>query len=206
MDNPFLLQENELGNPDRQNNLQLATVAGVYEDGLGLIPDGETEATQKHYKFLGGAYPSPAVDDRVVVMRMSGTYVVMGKLGSRNTPQPQILPIEQGGSGQSEVYITQAVAEICTTNADFTVSTAYYAQWGKLASLYIGGTFQKTSSSTSDDTTAFTLVPGKRPKITTLARSWRNANAILYANGNMTYHGLATVGTGATFLATYLLA
>lgn len=232
MDNPFLLGADGGGKGVQPSNLQLATVAGVYTDGLSLIPDDQAAPTQKHYRYLNSAYPSPAIGDRVVVMKMSGTYVVMGAIGgSSDMPTANtvyagpasggaasaafrslvaadlpIVPINKGGSGQSEVYYTADISEICTTNSDCTISSAVYAQWGKLASVGANVTFTKASSSTSDDTTAFTLVEGKRPRITTLARAWRNANAILYFNGNMVYHGLATSGTSTTLLATYLLA
>ena len=52
----------------------LATVGAVYDDGLSLILEGQTEATTKHYKcntsikFTAG--------DRVKVARISGSYVV----------------------------------------------------------------------------------------------------------------------------------
>ena len=363
MINPFnrLLdrQEQQAGGAD----LLLATVAAVTSGGLTLIPDGETEATQKKYKYMTSAYPAPAAGDRVVVMRLSGTYVVLGRIGASTPAADQyvrrsgdtmtgplilkeslhcmdspeitlgsrpdankwskaiafrdsvqksiarlqafhgsngwaglqiygdqqvngetksnylglymtddgtpyvsinypaawrralglgsatgalpltaaqggtgaataaanrvlagpssgdaaapsfralaatdlpIVPISKGGSGQTEVFMTQEISEICITNSDFAVSSANYAQWGKLATIYIVGEFQKASTSTSDDTTAFTLVEGKRPKVTSPARAWRNSNAILYWNGEMVYHGLAT--GGATFLATYLLA
>lgn len=65
--------------------LMLATVDTVTNEGLTLIPDGETEATQKKYKYMTSAYAEPASGDRVVVMCLSGTYVVLGKIGS-STP------------------------------------------------------------------------------------------------------------------------
>lgn len=85
MINPFnrLLdrQEQQAGGAD----LLLATVAAVTSGGLTLIPDGETEATRKKYKYMTSAYPAPAAGDRVVVMRLSGTYVVLGRIGA-STP------------------------------------------------------------------------------------------------------------------------
>lgn len=66
-------------------DLLLATVAAVTSGGLTLIPDGETEATQKKYKYMTSAYPAPEAGDRVVVMRLSGTYVVLGRIGA-STP------------------------------------------------------------------------------------------------------------------------
>lgn len=181
-----------------------ATVTEVTAEGIRILIDGEPEPTAKAFKQLNPEHTF-SVGDRVVAMKQSGTYVILGTLGypgAAGTP----LPISMGGTGQSEVYVTTEVSEICSTNSDFTIASATYAQWGKMAMLHVHGEFQKSSSSSSDDTTAFTMLSGKRPVMNSLARSWRSSNAILYSNGNMVYHGLATMGTGATFLAIYLLA
>lgn len=168
----------------------MATVTSVTASGICILVDGESAPTSKAYKQLITEHYL-AVGDRVIAMLQNGTYVVLGTIGVQ-------------GQGDT-VYYTTDVSEICSANSDFTISSAAYAQWGKLATISVTGTFTKASSSTSDDTTAFTMLAGKRPIMTTFARAWRNANAILYSNGNMVYHGLATSGTGATFLATYLL-
>lgn len=52
----------------------LATVGAVYEDGLSLILEGQTEATTKHYKCNTSA--TFAAGDRVKVARISGSYIV----------------------------------------------------------------------------------------------------------------------------------
>ena len=57
----------------------LATVGSVHSDGLTLIFDGQTEATQKRYKrntavtFTAG--------QRVKVVKISGTYIVEYPIG-----------------------------------------------------------------------------------------------------------------------------
>lgn len=168
-----------------------ATITEITNSGLRILVDGETEATSKVYKQLLTEHYL-AVGDRVIAMLQNGTYVVLGTIGVQ-------------GQGDDEYYTTD-VSEICVATSDFTISSAQYAQWGKMASLYVNGSFTKASSSTSDTTQAFTMVEGKRPRITSAARAWRNANAILYRTGIMEFYGLASSGTGATFLATYLLA
>ena len=52
----------------------LATVGAVYEDGLTLIFDGQTEASQKHYKRNTAVTFSAG--QRVKIIKMSGTYIV----------------------------------------------------------------------------------------------------------------------------------
>lgn len=178
-----------------------ATVTEVTSEGIRILVDGESEPTTKAFKQLNPEHAF-SVGDRVVAMLQSGTYVILGTLGYPGAAGVP-LPISMGGTGQSEVYVTNNISEICITNSDFAVSNATYAQWGKIAMIYVNGEYQKASTSTSDDTTAFTMVVGKRPVMTSLARSWRSAGAILYSNGNMVFHGLAT--GGATFLAIYLL-
>lgn len=169
----------------------MATVTSVTASGICILVDGESEPTSKAYKQLITEHYL-AVGDRVIAMLQNGTYVVLGTIGVQEQADDE--------------YYTTDVSEICVATSDFTISSAQYVQWGKMASLYVNGSFTKASSSTSDTTQAFTMVEGKRPRITSAARAWRNANAILYRTGIMEFYGLATSGTGATFLATYLLA
>ena len=55
----------------------LATVSSVASDGVHFVLDGQTAATQKGYKRLqtGEALAAGA---RIVVMKQSGTYIVLG--------------------------------------------------------------------------------------------------------------------------------
>lgn len=62
---------------------ELATVGGVYSDGLTLIFDGQSEATQKHYKCNTAV--SFSVGDRVKVAKISGSYVVEYVVGAPNS-------------------------------------------------------------------------------------------------------------------------
>lgn len=48
--------------------------------GVALTIDGESTPTTKNYLFL--ASYSPAVNDRVLIEEISGTYVVIGKVVS----------------------------------------------------------------------------------------------------------------------------
>lgn len=59
----------------------LATLASVStSEGVTIIPDGQTTSIPKKYKCLTGAGMLTA-GDRVVVMKHSGTCVVLGKIG-----------------------------------------------------------------------------------------------------------------------------
>ena len=76
----------------------LATVGAVYDDGLSLILEGQTEATTKHYKCNTSA--TFAAGDRVKVARISGSYIVeyvVGPPGSGGTDVPYAL--QRGDNG-----------------------------------------------------------------------------------------------------------
>lgn len=62
------------------NDYLLATVVSVGTTGLELRLDGESNARVKEYKCLGSYVPT--VNDRVMVVAISGTYVVMGNVVS----------------------------------------------------------------------------------------------------------------------------
>lgn len=63
----------------------LATVAGIYSDGVSLIFDGQEAATAKHYKVSTTA--SVSVGSRVKVVQMDGTLIVEYSIGDAPTPQ-----------------------------------------------------------------------------------------------------------------------
>ena len=57
----------------------LATVGGVYSDGLTLIFDGQTQSTAKRYKRNTAVTFTPG--QRVKVAKISGTYIVEYPVG-----------------------------------------------------------------------------------------------------------------------------
>ena len=56
----------------------LATVAAISSGRASLTFDGETTATQKYYRHL--ASYSPVAGHRVLVVKISGTYVILGRV------------------------------------------------------------------------------------------------------------------------------
>lgn len=71
-------------------DFRLAAVYSVNAENteVTLLLDGTDAPTQKYYKALTGAWPL-APDDRVIVLKMSGTYVVVGKIGGKpDDPEP----------------------------------------------------------------------------------------------------------------------
>lgn len=62
-----------------ESTLRLATISTVSPSGITLRFDGQSEASQKLYKrLITGATLSSG--DRVLVVKMAGTYVVLGKI------------------------------------------------------------------------------------------------------------------------------
>lgn len=73
----------EVQEPTQAN---LATVVSVSSDGLQLQFDGETQATQKKYRYNQSI--TFQIGDRVKVARISGTYVVEYPIGKGKTTLP----------------------------------------------------------------------------------------------------------------------
>lgn len=60
--------------------LSLATVGVKYTDGVSLIFPGQSAATEKHYKCNTAV--TLASGDRVLIARVSGSVVVICKIGN----------------------------------------------------------------------------------------------------------------------------
>ena len=57
---------------------KLATVTST-SGGVSVQFDGETTPSTKKYKRLA-SYSSPTVNDRVLLVKVGGTYVIIGKI------------------------------------------------------------------------------------------------------------------------------
>lgn len=90
MDELFNLPSDEGNEPQAAN---FATIGEVYEDGVSLIFDGETEASQKHY--LVNTSVSFAAGQRVKITKDCGTYVVEYPVG---VPQGHAPVLPAGGT------------------------------------------------------------------------------------------------------------
>ena len=80
LDELFFLPEEKSTAGD--GTIVLATVYAVDEDeGLTLIFDGDSSASQKKYKMLMNG-KTPEIGDRVAAVKHSGTYIVLGAIGT----------------------------------------------------------------------------------------------------------------------------
>lgn len=165
-------------------------VAWSNSTGVQIRLDGQDSAMTKRYKMLLMSQPPPKVGARVVVMKQAGTYIVLGEIGKPNA---------------DEFYST-TLSDFLTASEAFNTTGGSIVISGRVATIYVNGKWTRSESSTSAETTVFTLKSGYRPRITTAARAWRNANAILYYSGEMKFTGAFTENAGATFMATYIIA
>ena len=61
------------------NNFLLATVKSVASSGITIQLDGDDTPLGKRYKWISTG-TSLSVNDRVLVLKNSGTYIIIGKL------------------------------------------------------------------------------------------------------------------------------
>ena len=141
----------------------LATVtAWSASNGAKIRLDGQDTAMVKYYKTLCGAV---TVGARVVVMKKSGTFVVLGMLGGEST------------------YITTNVSDIFSSiTSGFSVSNAAYAQYGKVAMVTALFNASQAGDTTNWKTWA-TIKAGKRPAAEIAMNCQATTYCILGTNG-----------------------
>lgn len=210
-ENVFLM--NEDGKGIQQSEFLLATI--VTADGSAgtatILLDGMTAANVKPYKALVSAWPL-AQGDRVVVMKLSGTYLIVGKIGNAPStdyePAFNVLSISKGGTGQSRVTTTSGTASIITAGTGVSIFGAYFKKWGHLGHLLLHGT--ATAAAVSSSTAAIgTLLPAFRPIETVIyAENYRGKSGAIYSGtGAITLNENITSTSGSLFMigVSYLL-
>ena len=201
-ENVFLLEQDGMTS---QNTFLLATVVSANSTtGTVLLQfDGTAGSSGKAYKALSSAWPL-AQNDRVVVMKQSGSYLVLGKIGGKS-----VLPIEQGGTGETGIARSTVIDNVLTAESGWNVTSVDYLRWGKLAMLNVWAT---TTAEISANTTSVvaTLVSGKRPPASAPVQVWLSPSnrAVLQSDGTLSVRGSSAIssGTGFTFIAVYMRA
>jgi hypothetical protein len=65
--------------PEENKQPSLGTIDSAYTSGRPkIIFDGETTASLKKYPYLDSY--TPAANDRVLLLKVSGSYVIVGKI------------------------------------------------------------------------------------------------------------------------------
>ena len=171
-----------LGGPE----FLLATVASTSNSGITLIFDGQTAASQKAYKNISNMDPYK-VGDRVVVMKLSGTYVVLGSLKTSAFP----------------VWKTTSLSDIITAASGFSITDATYYRYGRISQLYVKASATTASSSASWNTVG-TLADGKHPVDDIFMVELNSKANCLYKSGNLKVYGTYSSGASFEFSATYI--
>lgn len=112
---------------------KLATVGTVYSDGVSLIFDGESAASEKHYKANTAIIF--AAGDRVKIAEVSGTYVVEYIVGAPGADYPAS-PLPTGGT------TGQVLAK--SGNGDYEV------EWKSVGAVPAGGTTGQVLAKSGD--------------------------------------------------------
>lgn len=169
--------------------LLLATVGDVNSNGVTLIFDGQTEATTKRYRLIATG-SQIAAGHRVVVMKHSGTYVVLGRLS---------------WDGVQYLWWTENIASIGTAESNFSPSYACFMKTGRVAELRLKGT-TTTQLPSNQWNKIFTIASGKRPFMANHYFTNYYANRMeLKKDGSVSIGGLAA-NSNIEFVITYLLA
>lgn len=107
---------------EEPSQANFATVVGVYEDGLQLQFDGESEATAKKYRYNKSI--TFKLGDRVKVTRISGTYVAEYPIGKgKFSVAPDNVSGINATAGETEVSIQWS------DPADKTVDGQLVSKW-----------------------------------------------------------------------------
>lgn len=100
---------------------------------------------------------------------------------------------------------TSIVADIATAGTDCSITSADFAQYGKIAQLRL--VVKRTTAVASGNTTLATLVAGKCPIFNTFATTHTNQGTVAYinANGNVVVNGAINANQSITIYSTYIL-
>lgn len=114
------------------------------------------------------------------------------------------ITIAQGGTGQTGLITTDNISEIVTAASGFTITWAYFAQFGKVA-LFSANIRADNAVTTNDWTVWGTIASGKRPVATTAASLTRTSFCAIHTNGEIDVSSTVSAGSTYTISATYLL-
>lgn len=173
----------------------LATVASVTAaDGVSIIPDGQTEPVPKKYKILLTC-AVPAAGERVVVMKHSGTCVILGAIGTPNQVDQKVNRSGDTMTGAltmngADINLRSTTNTIGTVPATSTSDKRIYfrdklnAVYGKLQTIFLNdgrtgiqiGAQRAINGSTVENNLALYVdASGNRTVTLTSPQVWRSA-------------------------------
>lgn len=172
----------------QETEIFLATIGSINSNGATLIFDGQTEATTKRYKTIATG-SQLAAGHRVVVVKHSGTYVVLGRLTT---------------NGVSYLWWTSTLANIGTAESCFNATYGYFAKAGRVGELRLKGTMA-TQTPENQWNKIFTIASGKRPFMPFYYfTNYYGKQMELTSNGYVSIGGMEA-NSNVEFCVTYLL-
>lgn len=136
------------------------------------------------------------------------TSAQINDLNSRTSILELMFPVSvaNGGTGDTGVQSETTISNIISSGSGFTITSATYKQWGKVAQLYIQAK-KATAQTTEASMTVGTVVSAKRPAV--LVGMVCTDSSILYsylaAGGTVSARGTWAADATKTFAATYIL-
>lgn len=185
----LLLQENPAGSGEHGAEFYLATVVTNNSGKVKIKLDGQDAAMTKYFNSMCGPI---AADTRVVVMKQSGTYVVLGPVSNAD---------------MSSFAISKA-SNIITLESGFTAASCWYVQYGKIAMLFMNINVSTAITGTGSHKLG-NMVAGKRPRVGTFLLSYSHSYPGYInpgPNGDVWFTGSMAVGSNYYMYATYILA
>ena len=170
--------------------LLLASTGSSNSNGITLIFDGQTTATTKRYKQL--CTGSKIFDNkRVLVLKHSGTYIVLGTISS------------SGKAGATHLTNSSSIG---TASSYFSADYTEYTETGRVAQLRLKGTVT-TALPSSVWTNLFTIASGKRPLMSRhYFRDYYGRDIQISDDGTVSAWGSLAVDAKVDFVLTYILA
>lgn len=174
---------------------RLALITAIGSGGVSVQFEGEDTASDKTYAVVQNYHP--ILGDRVVVLNISGTYIVLGSVGAPTAPIEYIPASEKGASGgvatlnsggqvvQKAVSAASAdhatSADSATTASSASSATTATNFSGRHTGSYIAFFGQTTSVSRASISTLSTSAD--------LATVIAKVNSMINANKNYGFYG-----------------
>lgn len=190
MDEFLFDEETNAGGADHSAEFYLATVVSNSNDGKMKIKlDGQDSAMTKWFHSMCGLVPS---NTRVVVMKQSGTYVVLGPVSNADMTS----------------FAFSTASDIITLEEGFTAASCWYVQVGKVAMLFMNINVTSAITGTGTHKLGY-MKSGKRPRVGTFLLSYSHTRPG-YINpdpdGDVWFVGSMATGTNYYMYSTYIVA
>lgn len=129
---------------------RLALITAIGSGGVSVQFEGEDTASDKTYTVVQSYHPT--LGDRVVMLNISGTYIVLGSVGAPTTPIQYIPASEKGASGgvatlnSGGQVVQKAVSAVTADSANI---ATYLESTGSVSALSINAALVEVITKTN---------------------------------------------------------